>query len=97
MSQKPRKSEAPSQKAPKPEFFTFTAYTICKAKKSSNAAQAFEIKIVDGVVTAIKEISRAPDLPVSVIARTVDYLWTCFRTQYTKDLIGEPQQPAQLS
>jgi hypothetical protein len=86
-------------KSPKPakHAITFTAYTVCKSKKSSNAAQAFEIKIVDGSVTAIKEISRAPDLPVSVIAKAVDHLWQCFRTQYTKDLLGEPQEPAQLS
>ena len=97
MSKSQKKKEPESQKLPKREPYSFTAYAVCKSKPSANSAQAFEVQIEDGIVTAIKEISRAPDMPVTVIAKAAEKLWDGYRTQYTKDLIGEPQEPARLS
>lgn len=76
---------------------TITAFTVCKAERSSNSAQSFELKIENGRVTAIREISRAPDLPVTVITKVVHRLWEMFRTQYSKDVLGEPFQATDLS
>lgn len=61
-----------------------TAYTI--AKSGTTSAQAYEVKIVDGKLASIKEISRAPDLPVSVIGRAVDFLWNAYRSQQASTL-----------
>jgi hypothetical protein len=56
-------------------FPTTSCKAIAVTKTSSLLHQSFELTIVNGVVTSIKELSRTPDLPVIVIGNAETHLW----------------------
>ncbi len=80
MNESKKKDKSSSEKLK----ISLTAYTVGKA--GSTTAQAYEVKIVDGKLASIKEISRAPDQPATVIMKAVEYLWSAFRSQNASTL-----------
>jgi hypothetical protein len=58
---------------------TGTFFTV--AKQSHLLYEAFEITVKDGVVTDVKNISRAPDLAHTAVAICQRELWVKLRVQ----------------
>lgn len=75
---KPVSKPSPSQKRSPPSV-TGTFY--CVARESHLLYQAFEIDVRDGVVTAVRCLSRAPDLAASSVGHCARGLWVNARTQ----------------
>lgn len=69
-----------------PRGVSCTAYTV--GKSGTNNAQSFEIKIVDGRVVEVREVSRAPDMAAVVIGGLIDRLWHAYRNQRSEALLG---------
>jgi hypothetical protein len=63
---------------------TGSFYTV--AKDSHLLYCAYRVDVVDGVVTKLTCLSRAPDLLASAVGYAQSELWTSARTQHAEDL-----------
>lgn len=75
-----------SRNKKEPRGVSCVAYTA--AKSGALNAQSFELTIKDGRVVEIKEVSRAPDRPVTILSNLVDRLWSAYRNQRAEALSG---------
>ena len=82
---KPKASNKPvaASNQPKPSGRFYTV-----AKDSHLLYSAFQLDVVDGVVTVVKCISRAPDLLASAVGYAQSELWAASREQKTEDING---------
>lgn len=68
------------QLKPKIEPITCKAVTLFKQEGTDFLTIAYELTIIDGIVTGIKTLN-SPDMPASSIGKASSSLWNQYRTQ----------------
>lgn len=63
-----------------------TAKCYLVAKDSHLLYEAYEVTLVDGVVTDVKCLSRAPDLAASAVGQASAAIWRALRDTTTETL-----------
>lgn len=59
-------------------------------KTSRLLAESVELTIVDGVVTAVKLLTRAPDVPAVAVGHASSSLWQNMRDNTSEEINDEP-------